>query len=68
MRPKPSEAEADESLQTRKDGTRESTGTLLKIILKLEEGRVPDGNERMENHRGEKMSYQERVQEVEGGI
>ena len=40
----------------------------MKIILKLEEGRVPDRNAEGWKVEGEKKSHWERVQEAEGGI
>ena len=45
-------AEADEPLQTRKKSP--TTTEILKIILKLEEGRVPDRNATRWKFEGEK--------------
>ena len=64
----PSEAKADEPLQTRK-GRYERVRKVLRTILKLEEGEVPDRSAKGREVEGRKKKRDhERVQEATGGI
>ena len=60
--------EAGGPLQTKKQDTKEN-GEMFNIIFKIGEERVPDRNARgREVGGGQETSFQEKVQEAEGGI